>query len=83
MYVHCHLNMRGHQPHRLSQIFRFTQAKLVFTISTIDLVKLRRLTHDFLLIGSICGVELVAKGGQEGSHTLTVLNTTSKKGPGV
>ena len=36
-----------------------------------------------LLIGSICGIELVAKGGQEGSHTLTVLNTTSKKGPGV
>ena len=36
----------------------------------------------YLLVDSICGVEFIAKGGQEGSDTLTVLCTASKQCPG-
>jgi len=35
----------------------------------------------YLLVHSICGVEFIAKGGQEGSNTLTILCTASKQCP--
>jgi len=40
------------------------------------------LLQKYLLVHSICGVELIAKGGQEGSNTLTLLCTTNKQCPG-